>query len=54
MELATPVSKGLECLAHFPKDARLGLDCIDHCDCNIESPAMVVSRFEAAMKYVDK
>ena len=54
LELATPVSKGVKCLAHFPMEARLGLGCIGHCDSNIETPEMVVSRVEEAMKYIDK
>ena len=54
LELATPVSKGMECLAHFPDEARLGLGCIDHCDRAIETPQIVVSRVEEAMKYIDK
>ena len=54
LELATPVSGGLECLASFSKDARLGLGCIDHCDREIETPELVASRVEEAMKYVDK
>ena len=54
LELATPVSGGLGCLASFPKEARLGLGCIDHCDRGIETPERVASRVEEAMKYVDK
>ena len=54
LELATPVSHGMECLVNFSKDARLGLGCIDHCDRAVETPEIVVSRVEEAMKYVDK
>ena len=54
LELATPVSGGLGCLASFPKEARLGLGCIDHCDREIETPERVAARVEEAMKHVDK
>ncbi|HLE44661.1 MAG TPA: cobalamin-independent methionine synthase II family protein [Methylomirabilota bacterium] len=54
MEYATPVAGGLASLARFPKDARLGLGCIDHCDRRVESPEEVVARVEAAMRYVGK
>ena len=53
LELATPVSGGLECLADFSPKARLGLGCIDHCDREIETPETIVSRVEEAMKHVD-
>jgi 5-methyltetrahydropteroyltriglutamate--homocysteine methyltransferase len=54
MEYATPVAKGLDSLARFPKHTRLGLGCIDHCDRQVESPADVIARVEGALRYVDK
>ncbi len=54
MEYATPVSQGLDSLARFPENVRLGLGCIDHCEPRVESPEEVVERVEAALKYVDK
>lgn len=54
MEYATPVAGGMETLKQFPKNARLGLGCIDHCDREIETPEKVVARVEEAMDYVDK
>ena len=54
LELATPVSGGLECLSQFPGHATLGLGCVDHCDREVETPELVVSRVEAAMKHVDR
>lgn len=54
LEYATPVSGGLEALARFPAEARLGLGCIDHCDRKVETPEEVVARVEAAMRHVGK
>ena len=54
MEYATPDAGGIDSLAAFPKDARLGLGCVDHCNETIESPETIVARVEAAMRYVDK
>ncbi len=54
LELATPVSGGLGCLANFPKHMMLGLGCIDHCDRAIETEEVVVTRVEEAMRFVDK
>ena len=54
LEYATPVAGGLESLARFPKQARLGLGCIDHCERRVESPAEVVARVERALRYVEK
>ncbi len=54
LELATPVSGGLECLRQFPGHARLGLGCVDHCDREVETPELVASRAEAAMEHVDR
>jgi 5-methyltetrahydropteroyltriglutamate--homocysteine methyltransferase len=54
LEYATPVAGGLDSLAHFPKDVRLGLGCIDHCDRNIETPQDVIARVEDAMGFVDR
>ena len=54
MEYATPVAGGLGSLAKFPKNIRLGLGCIDHCDRRIESPDEVAGRTEQAMRYVEK
>ena len=54
LELATPVAGGVESLAKFPKDVRLGLGCIDHCDRNVETPEDVIARVENAARYVDK
>ena len=44
----------MESLSKFPKHAHLGLGCIDHCDRRVETPADVVGRVEAAMRYVEK
>ncbi len=54
LEYATPDAGGIESLAAFPKDVRLGLGCIDHCDRKIETPEDVIARVEAAMQYVEK
>jgi 5-methyltetrahydropteroyltriglutamate--homocysteine methyltransferase len=54
LEYATPVAKGVGSLAKFPEQARLGFGCIDHCDRRVETPAEVVARVEAAMRYVPK
>jgi 5-methyltetrahydropteroyltriglutamate--homocysteine methyltransferase len=54
LEFATPVAGGVDSLAHFPKHARLGLGCIDHCERRVETPEEVVSRVDQAMRYVDK
>jgi 5-methyltetrahydropteroyltriglutamate--homocysteine methyltransferase len=54
LEYATPVAGGLASLARFPRDVRLGLGCIDHCDREVERPEAVVARVEAAMRYVGK
>ncbi len=54
LEYATPVAKGLDSLARFPKHVRLGLGCIDHCERRVESPEEVVARVEGALRYVDK
>jgi 5-methyltetrahydropteroyltriglutamate--homocysteine methyltransferase len=54
MEYATPVAKGMESLAQFPPNVRLGLGCIDHCNPNVETPEQVVQRVEQAMTCVDK
>lgn len=53
MEFAAPQSHGIEALSKFPKDKVLGLGVIDHCDARVETPEDVVSRAEAALKYVD-
>ena len=53
LELATPVSGGMGCLAQFPQNMMLGLGCIDHCDRTVETDEIVISRVEEAMKYVD-
>ncbi|MGH8534140.1 MAG: hypothetical protein ACREV1_15835 [Gammaproteobacteria bacterium] len=45
---------GLESLARFPRHARLGLGCIDHCERRVESPEEVVARAQGAMRYVEK
>jgi 5-methyltetrahydropteroyltriglutamate--homocysteine methyltransferase len=52
LELATPVSGGLDCLANFPEHMMLGLGCIDHCDRTIETEEVVAARVEQAMQYV--
>lgn len=54
LEFATPVAGGVESLARFPKQARLGLGCIDHCERRVETPEEVASRVEQALRYVDK
>jgi 5-methyltetrahydropteroyltriglutamate--homocysteine methyltransferase len=54
LEYATPVAGGMAALANFPRDVRLGLGCIDHCDRQVEEPAQVVARVEEAMRYVEK
>jgi len=53
MEFAAPQSHGIEALSKFPKEKVLGLGVIDHCDARVESPEDVVSRAEAAIRYVD-
>ena len=53
MEFAAPQSHGIEALSKFPKEKGLGLGVIDHCDARVESPEDVVSRAEAAIRYVD-
>ena len=53
LEYATPVAGGLGSLASFPKDVRLGLGCIDHCDRKVETPEDVIARVENAAKYVE-
>ena len=54
LEFATPVSGGMESLARFPRNVRLGLGCIDHCDPHVETPEEVVARVEGAMRHVEK
>ena len=54
LEYATPVSRGVDSLAQFPKDARLGFGCIDHCDRKVETPEDVVARVDEALRFVDK
>ncbi|MBI3464231.1 MAG: cobalamin-independent methionine synthase II family protein [Planctomycetes bacterium] len=54
MEYATPVAGGVETLARFPANVRLGFGCIDHCDRHVETPEEVAARVEAAMRYVGK
>lgn len=54
MEYATPVAGGVESLAGFPENVRLGFGCIDHCDRKVETPQEVVARVEAAMQHVNK
>jgi 5-methyltetrahydropteroyltriglutamate--homocysteine methyltransferase len=54
LEYATPVAGGLQSLARFPRQARLGLGCIDHCERRVETPEEVVARVEGALRYVDK
>ena len=54
LELATPDAGGLEALSGFPKDKRLGLGVIDHCDTTLESAELVASRVEAALAYVER
>ena len=54
MEYTTPIAGGLASLAQFPENVRLGLGCIDHCDRKVETPEIVISRVEGAMRYVDK
>ena len=54
LELATPAAGGFASLAGFPSAPRLGLGCIDHCDRRVESVDDVVSRVEAASRYVDR
>ena len=53
MEFAAPQSHGNEALSKFPKEKVLGLGVIDHCDARVERPEDVVSRAEAAIRYVD-
>ena len=53
LEYATPAAGGLASLARFPKAARLGLGCIDHCDRRVETPEAVVARVEEAMRHVE-
>jgi 5-methyltetrahydropteroyltriglutamate--homocysteine methyltransferase len=52
MEYATPVAGGVESLARFPQQVRLGFGCIDHCERRVESPEEVVARVDAALRYV--
>ncbi|MBI4304992.1 MAG: cobalamin-independent methionine synthase II family protein [Chloroflexi bacterium] len=52
MEFAAPQSHGVDVLARFPKGKILGLGVIDHCDSKVEDPETVVSRVEAALKYL--
>ncbi len=54
MEYATPVAGGMDSLAQFPENVRLGLGCIDHCDPKVETPDEVVKRVEGAMRHVDE
>lgn len=54
MEYATPAAGGVDSLAQFPENVRLGLGCIDHCDPKVETVDDVVRRVEAAMRHVDK
>jgi 5-methyltetrahydropteroyltriglutamate--homocysteine methyltransferase len=54
LEYATPVAGGPTSLARFPKQARLGLGCIDHCERRVEHPEEVVARVEKAMQHVEK
>jgi 5-methyltetrahydropteroyltriglutamate--homocysteine methyltransferase len=54
LEYATPVAGGLDSLAQFPDNVRLGLGCIDHCDRRVETPDDVIARVEAAVQYVGK
>ncbi len=54
MEYATPVAGGVDSLAQFPENVRLGLGCIDHCDPQVETMEEVVKRVEGALGYVDK
>lgn len=54
LEYATPVAGGLDSLAQFPDNVRLGLGCIDHCDRRVETPEDVIARVETALRYVDK
>jgi 5-methyltetrahydropteroyltriglutamate--homocysteine methyltransferase len=53
LELATPIAGGVASLAAFPREPKLGLGCIDHCDRRIETVDDVVARVEAALRYVD-
>ena len=53
LEYATPVAGGVDSLAKFPQDVRLGLGCIDHCDRTVETPDDVIARVESAARYVD-
>lgn len=52
MEFSAPQSHGVDVLAKFPKGKILGLGVIDHCDPQVETPETVVSRVEAALRYV--
>ncbi|MSQ35485.1 MAG: hypothetical protein EXR57_06740 [Dehalococcoidia bacterium] len=52
MEFAAPQSHGVGVLAKFPKDKILGLGVIDHCDARVEDTETVVSRVEAALRFV--
>ena len=54
MEYATPVAGGMESLAQFPGETKLGLGCVDHCDPHVETPEEIVDRVEKAMEFVDK
>ena len=54
LELATPVAGGMSALAGFPRETRLGLGCIDHCDRGVEAPEEIIAQVEEAMRYVDK
>ncbi len=53
LEYATPAAGGLASLAGFPRHARLGLGCIDHCDRRVEAPEDVIARVRAAARYVE-
>ncbi len=52
MEFSAPQSHGVSVLAKFPKDKILGLGVIDHCDAKVEDTETVISRVEAALRYV--
>jgi 5-methyltetrahydropteroyltriglutamate--homocysteine methyltransferase len=52
LEFAAAESQGIAALADFPEDKILGLGVIDHCDPRVETPAEVVARAEAALRYL--
>jgi 5-methyltetrahydropteroyltriglutamate--homocysteine methyltransferase len=54
MEYASPVAGGVQSLAMFPENIRLGFGCIDHCDQNVESTDRVIERVESVLEYVDR